>query len=154
VVTITKSITIDGGPTLAGVLTSGSAYGILVNAGPSDVVVLRNLDINGTPATPGADSRGGGITTVRNSTLSNNAAGGTHVDGGTVDIVDSLLSNNGIGIQAVNGGQGTPSSVTVARSTSAASNISIGGALFSYSDNAVRGNAGGDALGASIISKQ
>jgi hypothetical protein len=46
-VTITKSITIDGGNgTIAGVLVSGT-NGIIVNAGPGDVVILRNLDING-----------------------------------------------------------------------------------------------------------
>jgi hypothetical protein len=46
-VTITKAITIDGsGGNIAGVLVSGT-NGIVVNAGASDVVVLRNLDING-----------------------------------------------------------------------------------------------------------
>ena len=46
-VTITKSITIDGGPGLiAGVLVSGT-NGITVNAGSSGVVTLKNLDING-----------------------------------------------------------------------------------------------------------
>ena len=48
-VTITKAITIDGGPGIAGVLVAGT-NGIIVNittGNPSDVVVLRNLDING-----------------------------------------------------------------------------------------------------------
>jgi hypothetical protein len=45
-VTITKSITIDGSPMLAGVLVSGTA-GIIVNASASDVVTLRGIDING-----------------------------------------------------------------------------------------------------------
>jgi len=45
-VTITKSMTIDGTSGLAGVLVSGTS-GIIVNAGPGDVVILRNLDING-----------------------------------------------------------------------------------------------------------
>ncbi|HYA43210.1 MAG TPA: right-handed parallel beta-helix repeat-containing protein [Syntrophobacteraceae bacterium] len=47
--TITKSITIDGGGNLAGVLVSG-ANGIVVEAGPSDAVILRNLDIDGLGA--------------------------------------------------------------------------------------------------------
>lgn len=47
-VTITKAITIDGsGGSIAGVLTSLGGNGIIVNAGVNDVVVLRNLDING-----------------------------------------------------------------------------------------------------------
>ncbi len=45
-VTITKSITINGDGTLAGVLAS-LTNGIIINAGASDVVVLRNLSING-----------------------------------------------------------------------------------------------------------
>jgi|SRR5579862_6366861 len=46
-VTITKSITIDGGGgVIAGVLVSGT-NGIVVSAGATDNVVIRNLDING-----------------------------------------------------------------------------------------------------------
>src|SRR5215831_17573081 len=41
--TITKSIIIDGGGNLAGVLVSGT-NGIVVSAGATDRVVLRNLD--------------------------------------------------------------------------------------------------------------
>jgi hypothetical protein len=44
-VTITKSITIDGTPLLSGVLAA-STTGITVNAATTDVVILRNLDIN------------------------------------------------------------------------------------------------------------
>jgi parallel beta-helix repeat protein len=45
-VTITKSIAIDGTSGLAGVLVSGT-NGIVISAGSGDVVILRNLDING-----------------------------------------------------------------------------------------------------------
>ena len=46
-VTITKAITIDGGAgQVAGVLVSGT-NGIVIQAGATDVVRLRNLDING-----------------------------------------------------------------------------------------------------------
>lgn len=47
-VTITKAIEIDcsNGSGIAGVLVSGT-NAIIVSAGPSDTVVLRNLDING-----------------------------------------------------------------------------------------------------------
>jgi len=45
-VTITKSITIEGGPFEAGVLVSGT-NGIIINAPTDAVVALRNLDING-----------------------------------------------------------------------------------------------------------
>lgn len=45
-VTITKSITINGDGTLAGILASLTT-GIIVNAGVNDVVNIRNLSING-----------------------------------------------------------------------------------------------------------
>ena len=48
-VEITKSITIDGGGSLASIQTSSVLRsGVLVNAGPNDRVVLRNLSINGS----------------------------------------------------------------------------------------------------------
>jgi len=43
-VTITKSITIDGGGFTGGVLTAGT-NGVVVSAGPSDIVTLRNFSI-------------------------------------------------------------------------------------------------------------
>src|SRR5882672_8140636 len=45
--TITKAITIDGGGgQVASVLVSGT-NGIVVQAGPNDVVILRNIQFNG-----------------------------------------------------------------------------------------------------------
>ena len=54
-VTITKAISIVGDNMLSGVLATLGSNGIVVNAGASDVVVLRGLDING------AGSGGNGI---------------------------------------------------------------------------------------------
>jgi len=45
-VTITKSITLDGTGTFASILASLTT-GIIINAGPSDVVTIRGLSING-----------------------------------------------------------------------------------------------------------
>src|SRR3954467_11922434 len=45
--TINKSITVDGGHHIAGVLASGGINGINVNAGVNDKVVLRNIDFEG-----------------------------------------------------------------------------------------------------------
>jgi len=46
-VTITKAITINGEGSLASVLVGLGGTGIVVNAGASDTVYLKNLDING-----------------------------------------------------------------------------------------------------------
>ena len=53
-VTITKAITIDGQGTMASVLVAGT-NGIVINAGANDVVILRNLEIQGLnqTGTPG-----------------------------------------------------------------------------------------------------
>src|SRR5439155_7994939 len=45
-VTITKAITIDGGPFIAGVLVSGT-NAIIINALNTDTVLLRHMDIDG-----------------------------------------------------------------------------------------------------------
>ena len=56
--TITKAITIDGGGgQVASVLASGT-NGISVNAGPTDVVTLRNLRINGIVSPVGGGLNG------------------------------------------------------------------------------------------------
>ncbi len=49
-VTITKAITIDGGGTFSSILAAG-VNGIVVNAGATDVVRIRNLSINGVNQT-------------------------------------------------------------------------------------------------------
>ena len=48
-VTITKAITINGDDSLAGILVSGT-NGIVVNAGASDLVTIRNISFNGISA--------------------------------------------------------------------------------------------------------
>lgn len=45
-ITITKSITINGEGTLAGILAA-STNGVIVNAGVDDIVIIRNVSING-----------------------------------------------------------------------------------------------------------
>jgi hypothetical protein len=46
-VTVTKSITIDGGGITGGGILAAGTNGIIVNAGVADVVVVRNLSIDG-----------------------------------------------------------------------------------------------------------
>jgi hypothetical protein len=51
-VTITKSMTISCEDVEAGILNSGT-NGVTVNAGANDIVVLRGLDFDSSPSTPG-----------------------------------------------------------------------------------------------------
>jgi hypothetical protein len=52
-VTITKSITINGEGTLAGILAGAATTGIIVNAAATDVVTIRNVSIHGIGAANG-----------------------------------------------------------------------------------------------------
>src|SRR5690348_12870175 len=108
-VTITKAITIDGGGgQVASVLVSGT-NGIVVQAGPSDVVILRNLRINGI---------GSGINGIRFLSGKDLNVENVYVFGFTqngidialnqathasVHILNSVMKNNGgVGIRATN----------------------------------------------------
>ena len=127
-VTITKSITINGTGTLAGI-TAGSANAIVINATATDVVVLRDLQIIGTTvlASTGIRVVSGGTSvvvdgvnvqgfdtgilttsdtltttnlTVINSTIANNRSFGVLAQGGTISILDSRLVTNNVAVQA------------------------------------------------------
>ncbi|HEV8579488.1 MAG TPA: right-handed parallel beta-helix repeat-containing protein [Thermoanaerobaculia bacterium] len=69
-VTITKSITISGDGTLAGILAAGT-NGIIVNAGANDKVIIRSLSIHGAGSgISGIRYLAGGQVTVENVTIS------------------------------------------------------------------------------------
>jgi len=111
--TITKAITIDGGGgQVASVLVAGT-NGIVVQAGPSDVVILRNLRINGI-----VGSGNGGINGIRflsgkDLNVENCVVFGFTTNGldialnqatqATVHVFHSVFKqNNGVGIRATN----------------------------------------------------
>lgn len=113
-VTVTKSITIDGGVGVVAAITNTSTNGVTINDSGSNtiVVTLRNLTINGLGATGGTN----GINFVSGKTLNvdhckiagNTGAspngGGIRVSltasGGTVNVIDSMIFNNRVGITA------------------------------------------------------
>ena len=70
-VTITKSVTIDGGGgQVAAVLGPSTAWaGFYIEAGPTDVVTLRNLRIKGTSSHVGISLKSGGVLHVENCDL-------------------------------------------------------------------------------------
>ncbi|WP_316165423.1 MULTISPECIES: right-handed parallel beta-helix repeat-containing protein [unclassified Bradyrhizobium] len=103
-VTITKSITIDGGGTEASVLASGT-NGINVNAGATDLVILRNLSINGAGTTLGLNGinfLGGQKLAVENCSIENFSQSGIAVAPANVNaqvlISHSSLKANATGI--------------------------------------------------------
>ena len=76
-VTITKSITINGDGTLAAILAAGTS-GVVINAAPTDKVILRNISINGfNTGLDGIRYLAGGTLTVENVTISGFNTAGT-----------------------------------------------------------------------------
>jgi hypothetical protein len=107
--TITKAITIDGGGgQVASVLVSGT-NGIVVQAGPSDVVILRNLRFNGIGSgLNGIRFLSGKDLNVENCYIFGFTQNGLDIamNQGTpasVHVIDSVFKNNGgVGIRAAN----------------------------------------------------
>jgi len=83
--TINKSITLDGGGTLASVLSTGT-NGIVINA-PGAVVMIRNLAFNGGNSTSGSGIRiiAAAEVTIENVTIFNYAGTGTNGRGIGID---------------------------------------------------------------------
>jgi len=124
-VTITKSMTIDCGETLAGILVAGT-NGVTVNTttDPNSRVVLRGLIIDGGP--PGSNSLSAvrvveaGVVTIENSRLFNfsgTPGRGITVDGGAANtqlfVVNTTIDNNSGGGIAVSPGGGFTAGVTL-----------------------------------------
>jgi|SRR5437868_13258433 hypothetical protein len=104
-VTITKAITIDGGGgQVASVLVSGT-NGIIVDAGSSDVVILRNLRINGLSEAGlnGVEYLAGGALHIENCDIfgfgQNGILASTNQAGATLFVNDTFLQHNGNGVQ-------------------------------------------------------
>jgi hypothetical protein len=173
-VTITKSITIDGGSgQIAGVLAAGT-NGIIISAGATDTVTLRNLDINGvigtiSPGLNGIQFLTGGALVVENCKIFGFSQNGININVNTASTVralvkDTTVSNSAGGIAARNASSGK---VTVsAERVSLVKNSSFGfktdgggGAapiIAAVSDSLVAGNAtgvwaAGGASGAAIL---
>ena len=105
-VTITKSITIDGGGTLASILASNT-NGVVISASSTDVVVLRNLSISGAGTTAGLDTRGvkflaGQKLVIENCDISNFQKRGISIESSTAN-AEAFVTNTTVHGGANNG---------------------------------------------------
>jgi hypothetical protein len=147
-VTITKAITLDGGPGIAGVLVSGT-NGIVVSAGASDVVSLRNLDIDGLgTGLAGIVFNSGKALHVENCTIYGFTGHGIDISSSTGNqtfVLDSRLRDNaGSGIHA----KGTVTKLFVTIDKSRFENNTVNGVFgedftrWTIRDSDSSGNAG------------
>ncbi|WP_218647575.1 hypothetical protein [Sphingobium lactosutens] len=108
-VTITKSITIRSDGAEAGILAAGT-NGIIINAAPTDRIVLEGLDIDGgSPISPGIDGvriLAAGEVVINKSVIRNFIGGGSgtgvNINASTkvrVTIADSVINNNLYGVR-------------------------------------------------------
>ena len=106
-VTITKSITIDGDGTLAGILAS-LTNGIIINAGVNDKVVIRNISLNGVGnGINGIRFLAGNQLSVQNCTISGFTTNGIDINktaSGIVSIKDTVITQCVTGINATTSG--------------------------------------------------
>lgn len=107
-VTITKSITISAGAALGSIVASG-APAITINANPTDVVILRNLELQGAgTGTIGVRVVAAGTVIVENCTIQNFVGNGIEVNvGASSNLVvrDTVISGvvSGIRLNATAG---------------------------------------------------
>jgi hypothetical protein len=131
-VTITKSITINGDGTLAGILAS-NVNGVIVNAGVNDTVILRNISINGVgTGLNGIRMLAGKQLIVENCNISGftgkgidvNVAASTRVDviNTTIDrVADGITMTNSAGVM-----QGSLNNVRIHGASNAGVNLLSG----------------------------
>lgn len=120
-VTITKAITIDGGGgQVASVLVSFT-NGIIVNAGPNDTVILKNLRLNGIgTGLNGIVFLAGGDLEVENCAISNFGDAGIQFNllqpGGSAHIENTTFDNVNVGV-STQSGSSTPVQVGISHTS-------------------------------------
>jgi len=96
-VTITKAITIDGGPNAGGILYAGT-NGIVVNAGANDVVIIRNVNFHGFgTGLNGIRFLAGATLVVENVKIQNNSQVGISFEpagNSQLLVKDTIVQNN------------------------------------------------------------
>jgi Right handed beta helix region len=109
-VTITKAVTIDGGGGQVASLTVASGPGITVQAGPNDVVTLRNLRFNGLgQGVNGIRFQSGAALNIENCYISGFTDSGIEIASpgqANIKITDTVVHNNNSGIRIEANGAG------------------------------------------------
>lgn len=103
-VTITKSITIDGGGTFGSILAAGT-NGIIINAATNDKIIIRNLSIHGAgTGLNGIRFLAGAQLTVENCVIFGFTTNGIDVNktaSGNVYVKDTNITKCSTGIRAI-----------------------------------------------------
>jgi hypothetical protein len=148
--TITKAITLDGGGgQVASVLVAGT-NGINVSAGASDVVILRNLRINGAAGSglSGIRFNTGSVLVVENVDIFDFNTWGIDFEPSTAStqlhVLNSVLSNNGAAATALSGG------IYVAPGSGASTKAELTGVKVTDSNAGIRAD-GSNTTGTTLV---
>ncbi len=145
-VTITQSVSLIAPPGVYAGISVFSAAGITINAGPSDVVTIRGLTLNGLGGQDGIDFNSGAALYVQDSVFKNLGSDGVVADlnaSASVVVVDSLfsrISNDGVVLTTSSGTvQGT---IEHCRFEGSANGVAAGGtAIVVVRDSVASGNS-------------
>ena len=97
-VTITQAVTIAAAPGVQASISPASGSAITVNAGASDAVVLRNLQLNGQGATYGVEYQAGGSLFIESLTINGFTNTGVFMNlasSGHLHVTDTVVRKNG-----------------------------------------------------------
>jgi hypothetical protein len=118
--TITKSITVDGGHHTAGLLASGGINALNINAGVNDKIVLRNLNIEGNGTTLGLNgiriTQAGTVKIIRND-IGFFSRSGVSLENNASTTTKLLVQNNVIHDNGGNGVNLAPQNLAVGKAT-------------------------------------
>lgn len=145
-VTITKSITLDGGGEFASILAAAT-NGVTINAGVNDTVVLRRLSLNGAgTGLNGIRVIAAGRVIVERCFLSNFTGAGVLLEsaGSTqVAIVDTSIDGGAAGVQVSMAAAGANVSLNRVGISNAASGVRLVNGTVDLSDSTVALNGTG-----------
>jgi hypothetical protein len=155
-VTITKAITINGDGTLAGILAA-NINAIIINAGVNDVVIIRNISINGaTSGLSGIRYLAGKQVIVENCWISGMSKG-IDVNVGAnarIDVINTSIAKASDGITMTNSAgvlQGTLNNVRINNTSNAGVNLLSGSLSITNSVISDNSNVGIIAQGGALI---
>jgi hypothetical protein len=150
--TIVKAITIDGGGGIVASISSAGTNGINVNAGVNDVVIIRNLRINGSsqstvPGTNGINFIAGAMLSIENCGLLNFSQAAINVTTAgtsTLSVTNTNITNaaNGINLTPISGTLHGIIDHTTIQTTSSNGIKASGSAFVTVTNSNIVGSAG------------
>ena len=152
IVTITKSITIDGGGGVVSVMPSSGAVGITVSAGATDIVTIRNVQVQGNLGNGTSGNAGGyGIGFISGAmlTIDNCKIDGLSTSGilaatsanSILNVTNTTITNatNGIALSVAGGGalNGSIDHTTIKKISNNGISTDFGSVYFTVTNSAI-----------------